>query len=49
LYSDTVTAPLQDNEDLRAAEVAAISNGLERLGLQYGLGLPSHIGQLRPV
>src|SRR6185295_19495386 len=42
-------AGLVAGEDLRAAEVAAIGNGLERLGLQYSLCLPGHIGELRPL
>jgi hypothetical protein len=36
-------------KDLRAAEVAAIGNGLEGIGLQYCLCLPGHIGELRPI
>ena len=36
-------------EDLQAAEVAAIGNGLERLGLENSLGLLGHIGQLSPI
>jgi hypothetical protein len=36
-------------EDFRAAEVAAIGNGLKRLGLQNSLRLLGHIGQLRPI
>ena len=36
-------------EDLQAAEVAAIGNGLERLGLENSLGRLGHIGQLSPI
>ena len=36
-------------EDLRAAEEAAIGNGIEGLGLQYSLRLLGHIGKLRPI
>ena len=36
-------------EDLRAAEIAAIGNGLNILGLQNSLRLPCHIGQLSPI
>jgi hypothetical protein len=36
-------------EDLQAAEVAAIGNGLERLGLENSLRLVGHIGQLSPI
>jgi hypothetical protein len=36
-------------EDLQAAEVAAIGNGLERLGLENSLGLLGYIGELSPI
>src|SRR6516165_470813 len=42
-------AGLVAREDLRAAEVAAIGNGLEHVGLQDSLRLLGHIGQLRPI
>ena len=42
-------ARLMAREDLRAAEVAAIGNGLERFGLKNSLRLLGHIGQLCPV
>jgi hypothetical protein len=42
-------AGLVAREDLRAAELAAIGNGLERLGLYNPLRLLGHIGKLRPI
>src|ERR1700730_10710705 len=42
-------AGLVAREDLQAAEVAAIGNGLERLGLENSLRLLGHIGQLSPI
>src|ERR1700756_5705938 len=36
-------------KDPGAAEVAAVANALEGLGLQYSLCLPGHIGELRPI
>src|ERR1700754_683473 len=42
-------ARLVTREYLRAAEVAAIGHGLERLGLENSLRLLGHIGKLCPI
>src|SRR4051812_29173858 len=42
-------ASLVAGEDLHTTEVAAIGNGIERIGLQHGLRLLGHIGQLRSI
>src|SRR6476659_6076210 len=42
-------AGLVAREDLRAAEVAAIGNSLERLSLENTLRLLGHVGKLCPI
>jgi hypothetical protein len=37
------------HKDLEAAEVAAIGNAFERLGLENHLGLLGDIGRLSPI
>jgi len=41
--------PASWHADLRAAEVAAIGHGLERLDLESSLRLLGHVGKLRPI